>query len=262
MYHDTQYKIQEKNSDLVSIVTASYNADANIGHAIESINHQTHANIEHVIVDGMSSDSTVAVVKTESQRPYILIQEPDDGIYDALNKALTHVSGSIIIILHADDILFDKNVVTDIVNFFQRNTPIDFCYANVIHKKSHQTDRIHRAFKAGEFTKKKLNHGWMPPHPGVILRSGTLKKIEPYNTEYEISGDYDYILRLFRNNKLKSAYININTHVMLSGGKSQASLANRFKKIREDLQIARTYFANPWITVTLKIVRKLPQFWT
>ena len=262
MYDDTQYKIQEKNSDLVSIVTVSYNAEVNIGHAIESINYQTHASIEHVIVDGMSSDSTVAVVKTESQRPYILIQEPDDGIYDALNKALTHVTGSIVLILHADDILFDENVVTDIVKFFQRNPSIDFCYANVIHKKFHQKNRIHRAFKAGEFTRKKLNHGWMPPHPGVILRSGTLKKAAPYNTAYEISADYDYIIRLFRNNELKSAYFNINTHVMFTGGKSQASVANRFKKFREDLQIARTYFANPWITVTLKMIRKLPQFWT
>lgn len=217
----------------ISIITAVYNASETIVDSIASLRQQNYLNIEHIIVDGASTDGTLEIIKKSISDSSILISEADDGIYDALNKGIEKASGEIIGFLHADDLLANPTVLSDIADAFS-DSSIDCVYGNLIYVDKKDINKIIRRWKSKNFSKSLLNMGWMPPHPTLFMRRKCYMKFGGFDANFKISADYQYVLRLFSSPKFKSVYLDKVLVQMRVGGASNKSLASILRKSYED----------------------------
>jgi len=195
-----------KNSPLVSIITVVLNRKDTIEFAIKSVLSQTYSNIEYIIVDGGSTDGTVDVIKKYNK--YILkwISEPDNGIYDAMNKGIKMARGQIIGILNSDDVYADNKVIEVVVKAIEENNA-DCCWSDLVYVDRENTDKIIRYWKSSEFKEEKLKRGWMPPHPTFFVKKWVYEKYGYFNLDFPIAADYELMLRLLEKYKIRSCYI-------------------------------------------------------
>jgi len=248
----------------ISVITACKNNKQGLQRAIKSLQNQTYKNIEHIIVDGNSSDGTVEVLKqiqdhqTADNFHPLIISEPDNGIYDAINKGIKLASGEIIGLLHSDDTFADENVIASVVDTFSSfNT--DSVYCNLVYVNDN--NKTIRVWNSGDYVQKKILKGWMPPHPTLFLRKEIFENYGLYDTTYKIAADYEMILRLFWKHKITTHYLPITTYLMSIGGSSNKSLINIIQKSKEDLSALKIHnLPHPVITLISKNFRKLPQF--
>jgi glycosyltransferase len=224
---------------------------------MESFLEQDYPDKEHIIIDGKSSDNTVAIVK--EYNPEVLISEPDNGLYDAINKGIKHCSGDIIALLHADDVFADKYVISKMEKLI-REKNVDTAYADLLYVQQDNVDKYVRYWKSGEFSKKKLSNGWMPPHPTFFVKRVLYEKYGTFNIDYKIAADYDIMTRLLGLYSVSTAYCPEVTIKMRVGGKSNRSLGNIIRKSKEDFKIARANKIGGLFTVIFKNLRKLNQF--
>lgn len=150
----------------ISIITASFNSAKTIADTLKSVKCQTYKNVEHLVVDGLSTDGTTGIVQQYSNVAK-LISEKDEGIYDAMNKGLKLAAGEVIGILNSDDIYVDDYVLSDIVEIFKDDT-VDACYADLEYVDESNTNKLIRYWKSGNYSKHSFFYGWMPPHPTLF----------------------------------------------------------------------------------------------
>src|SRR5208283_2156081 len=153
----------------ITIVTVCCNSAATIRDTLESVAAQSHKNVEHIIIDGGSTDGTLAVIHGWKKHPVRLVSEPDRGIYDAMNKGIKLATGDIIGILNSDDIYPNNLVVESVVNKINE-TKSDLCYGDLVYVDKHDLDKIIRYWKAGTYNERSFKYGWMPPHPTVFIK--------------------------------------------------------------------------------------------
>lgn len=241
-----------------SIITPVWNNLSMLKGAIESVANQKNVNVEHVIVDGASVDGTLNFLAGFSQGNMKYISEPDNGIYDALNKGMLSAKNEIIGILHSDDLFADDHVLSDVRKIFCDGYDVVYCDLKYVSRSNFS--KTIRYWRSGDFKKEKLRFGWMPPHPTFFYRRALLGEIGYFDLRYRISADYDHMLRFLLSPGLKFGYLSrVVTH-MRTGGESNKSLKNLIRKSREDYQIAQHYFENPIWTIFFKNLRKLDQF--
>lgn len=183
---------QQNNKPLVSIITPTLNSERFIGDNINSILSQTYPNIEHIIIDGGSSDNTLSIVKDLDQKA-VVISEPDKGISDAFNKGLKIAKGGIIAILNSDDYYAHSRVVQKIVKIFTSKDHVNIIYGKVqcIDQETGKTLVI-----LGEpFSLKKMKKGLITPHPAIFARREVYEAVGPFSLEYSVCMDYEYFLR-------------------------------------------------------------------
>jgi len=243
----------------ISIVTAVYNNDDTILDCINSILFQTYKNIEFIIIDGSSTDGTVDIVKGYGDKIDKFISEPDNGIYDAMNKGLELATGDIVGILNSDDFYKDEYVVEKVVKKF-RTGSLDILYSDLVYVNDEDTNKVIRYWNAGEYKKKKLKFGWMPPHPTFFVKKELYDELGTFNTEYSISADYDLMMRFLCRDELKIGYLSEVTVNMRVGGKSNKSLENIIRKMKEDYKVIRANKIGGFYTLLLKNLSKIPQF--
>ena len=242
----------------VSIITATYNSQNTILEAIQSVASQSYNNIEHIIIDGKSTDNTLSIIKGNSDKISKIISESDEGIYDALNKGIKNASGDIIAFLHADDIYADNTIIENAVKLFSEKET-DSIYGDLQYVSKEDTNKIVRYWKSGEFTISKLKKGWMPPHPTFFVKKEVYNKFGMFDTSFRISADYDIILRFLGNHKISTAYFPEIMIKMRVGGESNKSLKNIIKKMKEDVKALKKNKVGNWHTVLLKNIIKIPQ---
>ncbi|MCX7944064.1 MAG: glycosyltransferase [Deltaproteobacteria bacterium] len=242
----------------ISIITASLNSEKTIANAIESINSQTYSDIEHIIIDGKSSDRTLNIVENMKVVDTKIISDKDDGLYFAINKGIKLSSGNIIFLLHSDDILFDKNVVNDAVNKFIE-TDVDIVYGNILFVDKDDINKIKRVWIAGNFSRKKLIFGWHPPHTSLFVRREIFNQFGLYRTDLHIAADYDFMVRVMLNKKVRVYYLNRFVVKMREGGKSTSSIYSHLYSNYECQKAWVQYsgFINPLIL--FKPLIKIPQ---
>ncbi len=246
----------------MTIVTVVRNRERTIAHCLESVASQDYPNVEHVVIDGASTDGTIDILRARLGTGAKLISEPDHGIYDALNKGLHAANGDIVGFLHADDFFAGRGVITTVVRAFL-DYSVDGVYGDLDYVNASNPAQIVRRWRSGKFTKSKLKWGWMPPHPTLYVRRNIYDAIGGFDTTYSISADYLSILRIFTNYKFSAAYLPEVLVRMRTGGVSNRSLHNIIKKTREDLRAARQVAIGPlgaFGTVAAKNFRKLTQF--
>ncbi len=179
----------------VSIITVCLNAASTISDAIESVIAQTHPDIEHIIIDGGSTDGTLDVISRYKDEIHCVVSEPDNGIYDAMNKGISIASGEVIGILNSDDIYEDDKVIEDVVEKFA-STKADIVLGDVVWVDRENLSCIRRYYSSERFEAWKLRIGWMPPHPATFIKSKAYKQAGPYSLEYQIASDYEMFVRL------------------------------------------------------------------
>lgn len=242
----------------VSIITAVYNNEKNIGGALGSLSCQTYKNIESIIIDGGSADGTVEIVRNHGSNISKLISEKDGGIYDALNKGIGLATGDIIGFLHSDDVYPDSNVIRAVADGFAGGE-FDGVYGDLVYTYRDDTEKTIRYWKSRDYEPGLLRKGWMPPHPTLFLKKEVYEKFGKFDTGFEIAADYDFILRILRGG-IKVKYIPRLLYKMRVGGISNKSIGNIIGKSSEDLRALRKNGVGGIGTLVLKNISKISQF--
>lgn len=243
----------------VSIITATYNSAQTLADTLASLEAQTYSDIEYIVIDGASKDSTLDVVKQNSTKVTRIISEPDKGIYDALNKGITAATGDIVGFLHSDDLLAYPDAVADVVAQF-KSSRCQAVYGDLEYVSKTDTSKVIRFWKSGNYTKQKLQLGWMPPHPTFYMKRDLYEKYGCFDLSFRIAADYDSLLRYLWRNDVSLSYVPKVLTKMRVGGASNRSLSNIIKKTGEDIQAIKKNGLF-WPTVVLfKNLSKIPQF--
>lgn len=245
----------------ISIITPIYDTEY-LEECINSIENQTHKDIEHLIIYKKSQKNTKQTntkIKLLKNKNIKLIPQPKSGIYNAINIGIKNSSGDIIAVLNSDDIYKNKNILENINKIFKTNNP-DIIYADLDYRDK-KTNKIVRKWKSKNFKKSKLKTGWMPPHTTLFIKSNILKKSK-YNENLSISSDYEKCLSLFSKN-YKIHYLSKTIVIMRTGGASNQRIKNLIKKSLQDYKALRLNNYNPISSIlitTLKKLRKIPQY--
>lgn len=201
----------------VSVITATYNREATIARSISSVRSQTYTKIQLVVVDGASEDDTVHVVTPLLSDEDILVSEPDQGIYDALNKGLMLADGDIIAFLHSDDLYFGKDVISKVVELFSDDS-INVVYGDVCFFSGDNIMKTIRRYRSDKLSMRNLAWGKMPAHPAMFIKRQVYEEIGYFETNFNIAADYEFLCRLVRYHNLKSLYTpNVLVRMQLGG---------------------------------------------
>jgi len=241
-----------------SIITATYNNQNTIGDTINSLASQTYENIEHIIIDGASTDNTLSAIKKTGKKVSKIISEPDKGIYDALNKGIKNATGTFIVFLHADDIFSDNTIIEKAAKLLTESKT-ESLYGDLQYVAKENTDKIIRYWKSGNFTYSKLKKGWMPPHPTFFVKKEIYDKYGLFDTNFKIAADYDIILRFLGKYKISTTYLPEVMIKMRIGGKSNKNIKNIILKMKEDLKALKTNNIGGFHTLIMKNIIKIPQ---
>lgn len=244
---------------VVTIITATYNSASSLEDCIKSVISQTYKNIEYIIIDNCSTDSTLDIAKTYSDNVSRIISEPDKGIFDALNKGIQIASGDIIGFLHADDFYANSTVIENVISKFEGNT-CDSLYGDLQYVAKYNTQKIIRNWIAGDYKAKKLLNGWMPPHPTFFVKRKCYQKYGMFNLNYKIAADYELMLRFLGKHEVSTCYLNEVMVKMRTGGTSNKSLRNIVQKSAEDLKALKENNIGSYYALVLKNLRKINQF--
>ena len=242
----------------VSIITIVYNNQACIGDCIRSVQSQKYPDIEHIIIDGGSTDGTQKVIHSFKKKPACFISEKDGGLYEALNKGIHKATGDVIGILHSDDVFFDKNTVGQIVIAFKESNA-DLVYANGQYVDREDISTMKRIYRSKPFKKIYLKFGWIPLHTTIFAKSELFQLYGHYDTQYQIASDYEISLRWFSNSSIKPHYLDAWVVKMRLGGKSTTPSLQQ-QKSTEDFHIIRKFKLLGLFTLGCKVVRKIPQY--
>lgn len=220
---------------------------------------QTWPDVEHVVIDGASTDGTVKVLRTCLNAHALWVSEPDKGIYDALNKGLARATGDVIGLMHSDDFFADNDVLKSVAEAFA-DPQVDAVYGDLDYVAKSDTTRIIRRWRSGDYSAAKLARGWMPPHPTLFLRRSVIDQWGGFDTRFRIAADYDAILRYFGRGQIRPAYIPRVLVKMRLGGESNRSLARIWRKTREDYTALRGNGVGGLGALAWKNLSKLGQF--
>ena len=243
----------------ISVITAVYNSETTVSQSIASVATQTHPNVEHLVVEGKSQDSSLAAIELASHDRMRLVSEPDKGLYDALNKGVRNATGDVVGFVHSDDYLANDRVLSRIAAAFE-DPSVEAVFSDLDYVARADTSRIIRRWTAGAFHPKRLKYGWMPPHPALYVRRAVYERLGGYNINFGISADYDFILRYFLRKKGESVYVPEVLYKMRVGGVSNRNWANIRKKMSEDMLAIRRNRVGGVHTLAFKNLSKVGQF--
>jgi glycosyltransferase involved in cell wall biosynthesis len=250
----------------VSIITVCLNSKSSILKTIESVNSQSYSHIEHIFVDGESTDDTLSIVKNNSRKNSIIICEPDHSLYEAINKGLIASTGDIVGLLHADDIFATNDTISSVVNAFSQafnsaTNRLLGVYGDCIYQSKKKGNTQIRYWRSQQFKFNNIKLGWMPPHPTLFLSKVAAIRNGNYNLRYNIASDYDFILRLMLDPEISLFYLPEVITIMNTGGVSNKSLQNVITKSREDYKILSSHnIEYPLLALIAKNMFKIPQF--
>ena len=237
-----------------SIITACYNRAATIGEAIASVAGQSYRDIEHIIVDGGSTDGTLEVIERHRASIARVIHGPDRGIYDALNKGLAASTGDLIGFLHSDDFYAHRDVIRTVLGEVEKQG-LDAIYGDVAYVRPHDTTRVVRVYASRRFRPDRIGWGWMPAHPALFVSKALYQRYGVYKIDYKIGADFEFVARLFSHADFRYAYLPQVLVMMRTGGISTRGLRSTLLLNQE---IRRACRENGIPTNYLKIYSKYP----
>lgn len=243
----------------ISIITVVYNNKKYIAGCIESVLNQTHKDIEYIVIDGGSTDGTLDIINNYKDKIFKIVSETDNGIYDAINKGINLATGDVIGILNSDDV-YASNTIIEKVNSAFEVSNAQSCYGDLVYVST-DLSKIIRYWKSGEYNKKLIMKGWMPPHPTFFVKREVYDELGCFNTNLKIAADYDLILRFMARGGITTFYIPEVLVNMRIGGHSNRSIKNLAIKMKEDWKAMKSNgLANPGMALLYKNFSKVGQF--
>lgn len=241
----------------ISIITATFNSESTLRDTIVSVLNQTYDNIEYIIIDGASTDGTLSIIAEYRDRISCVVSEPDNGIYDAMNKGISLATGDIVGILNSDDFLINESVISQITQHFLSSS-IDAVYGDVIFVNPEKNNEAVRYYSSRIFKPSLFRFGLMPAHPTFYVRRYYYEQLGAYSLNYEIASDFDLLVRFLYKYKLHTKYISSPLVIMRTGGVSTESWSARLLINKEDMLACRKYGIRTNISmIMLKYVWKV-----
>ena len=245
----------------ISLITATYNSGKTVEDTLRSVLAQTYKEIDYWVVDGGSKDDTMDIVR--KYEPLFggrlhWISEPDRGIYDAMNKGISHSTGDVVGILNSDDHFTSNDVLERVAAEMQADNTLDAVYGDIHFIKDGAPDRIVRYYSSKPFRPFWLRFGFMPAHPSFYARREVFEKHGLYSLDYKIAADYDMMVRLFLKHRIKAKYMPMDFVTMLMGGLSTKGVRSRVVLVSEDVKACLTYgFYTNHFMISLKFLYKI-----
>lgn len=243
----------------ITVITAVYNNKATITDAIESVISQSYKNVEHIVIDGGSTDGTIEAVRAFGDKIDKFVSEPDEGIYDALNKGIALATGDVVGFLNSDDVYANDLVLEKIARAFQHEDA-DSVYGDLNYVKRHNISNVVRHWKSHVFTQQKLRMGWMPPHPTFYVKRKIYEQYGGFDTDFKIAADYDSVLRFLGVYNISTTYIPEVLVQMRLGGVSNRDLRSILKKSGEDYKALKKNTIGGHRVLLMKNFTKVSQF--
>lgn len=252
-----------------SIVTITYNADNVLGKTVDSVFSQTYPHVEHVIIDGASTDDTLQVAQDYMQRSYAasngheirIVSEPDNGLYDAMNKGLRQVSGDYVLFLNAGDFFPDSEVLSNIARnvglegVSREKLPV-VLYGNTdIVDNDGRFLRHRRLQPPANLSWRSFRHGMLVCHQAFYARLDIAKTV-PYDCRYRFSADVDWCIRIMKEAEIRHLPL-LNLHLVVANytAEGQSTIHHR-ESLNERYQIMchhygkiPTIFMHLWFAV-------------
>lgn len=226
----------------ISIITTTYNSLLTIGDTLDSILNQSYGDFESIIIDGISTDGTLDVIK-EYQLKFNgklrCLSEPDCGIYDAMNKGIKMATGDIIGVLNSDDFFTHSDVLKKVVERFENDEALDAVYGDVHFVKSNNLNKCVRYYSSKIFRRKLMRLGFMPAHPSFYMRKRCFDKFGLYRTDYKIAADFEFLLRAIFKGNIKIEYMPVDMVTMRMGGASTSGMESHKRIMEEHLRAFR-----------------------
>lgn len=238
----------------ISIITVCYNSQDTIAFTLNSILNQDYKNIEHIIIDGGSTDNTINIINQYNFKNKKFISEKDNGIYDAMNKGISIATGDILTVLNADDIYHNNTTISEVAKLIKESPSENIYIGNVIFFKNNNFRNISRIYAAKFFKKWMLNIGVMPPHPSTFIKK-EIYKIYKYNLTYKIASDFEFFLRLFKINNYNFKYLDLIIVRMRTGG---ISGKNILSYLISSIEIKKAFKNNKLSISYLSILARIP----
>ncbi len=245
----------------VSIVTITYNSAATVEDTIKSVVMQDYPDMEYLVIDGKSKDQTLSIVERYKDKITKIVSERDGGLYFGLNKGLKMATGDVVGALHSDDIYAHPQVLSHVMELFNKDPELEGVYADLNFVSRDDTNKVMRVWKAGAYEPDAFKKGWMPPHPTFFVRKSVYEKYGYINTDLKLSADYELMLRLVHKHQIKIAYLPETIVKMRMGGVSNISFFVKMKANIEDKLAWKLNNLKPGLLTTLrKPLRKIGQY--
>lgn len=242
----------------VSIITAVRNGEATIGTTLSSIMLQTYPDIEHLIVDGASTDRTLQVIQAAGSHATRVITEPDRGVYDAFNKGLGLATGDVVAFLNSGDSYAFPAVVERMAVELTR-TGVDAVFGDLVIVDAGDARRVIRRYRSSRFKPSRVAYGFMPAHPTLFMRRRVYEDYGGYDPSYRIAGDFELVARVFTKGRITYSYVPEVLVRMPRGGLSTSSPLSNWTITQEMHRACRQ---NAIATNVLKLLLRFPIKWT
>lgn len=240
----------------VSIITVCYNSKEFIQHAIDSVLNQTYSNIEYIIIDGNSTDGTVDIIKSYGDKISKFVSEKDKGIYDAMNKGLSYVTGDIVGILNSDDFYISNTIISEIVAQFNTNA-CDALFADLIFVDRNNTDKQVRYWKSKPYISGSFNQGWHPSHPTFFVKNEFYQNFGLFNCTLKLAADFELMLRFIVKHHAKTFYYAKPIVKMRMGGASTKGFSNL---VKQNIECVKSFKINGLrVSIFYPIIRLAPK---
>ena len=270
----------------ISLITACYNSAKTIKTAMESVLSQKGVDIEYIVVDGGSTDGTVAIVEEFSRKEhkgrkegfeFKWMSERDRGMYDAINKGIKMATGDIVGILNADDVLASDDTLAHIADQFSHKEQerqergeeidrrVDCVYADIRFVKEGESVEALREASTVRYCSAARWRPWMfrfaamVPHPSFYVRRECFERLGGYSLDYRICADFELELRYLLLAKLRAAYLPECVVIMRMGGMSTSGWRSNLVINREDLRALRAH--GIWSCMPLIYLKYLFKIW-
>lgn len=238
----------------VTVITVCFNSVKTVERTLQSVAEQDWSHIEHIVIDGASTDGTNSVIEYYRAGLAHFISEPDRGIYDAMNKGLALATGDIVCFLNADDFYATTDVLSRVASAIE-SKQLDALIGDVGFFRDNDIYRTVRRYRSDRFTPKRLAWGWMPAHPALFMRRAVFDRIGYFKTDYQIAGDYEHVVRAFSSGALRYQHLPVILVRMQMGGVSTRGFRATLRLNQEILRACRE---NKVPTNYFKIFTKYP----
>ena len=239
----------------ISLITATFNCVSTLATCLESVASQSYGNIEHIVIDGASTDGTLSLINQYRSNIAVFESGPDQGIYDALNKGVTLASGDVIGILHADDFYVSEHVIAHVAKIFSDNPEVSIVIGNVEYVAREDNARVVRLYASHRFKLWMLRFGFMPAHTASFVRREVYNSVGLYKFTYASAGDFEFFVRALWLHRVPYLIVNQVFIRMRMGGMSTLGFTSYWRSTIEVLSGLR---ANKVYSNTLFVLARLP----